>query len=155
MWSFTVKTVLILIGSLGAACLLIYGYVTYWFATKQIWRELAQDVTICPDWLEILPRPSLNAKHHVQHVYLAIEGYEPDRIAPFPIRLKDGSELNPEVQVLDEYGQVYNLKWRSLIGSLVGFGADFPRDRLYTSVRIRCDKSFRCSTVYWECARLK
>ena len=154
--SFTVKTLLVLVGSLGAVGLLIYGYVTYWFATKQIWRELAQDVLISSDWLEISPRPNLKARHHVQYVYLAIEGYDPDRFAPLgPITLPDGTELNPEVQVLDDYGQVYSLKGLSRIGSLVGFGASFPQERFYTAVRIRGDKSFRCSKVYWECSRLK
>jgi hypothetical protein len=72
-----------------------------------------------------------------------------------PLTLKDGTELHPELQVIDEYGKVYHLSGLTLIGSLVGFGAKFPRDRTYTGVKIRSDQAFRCSKVYWDCSRLK
>ena len=107
-------------------------------------------------WLDISPHPPLKVKHDIQHVYLAIEGYKYECGAPLvPITLTDGTELNPEIQVLDEYGQVYNLKGLTVVGTLTGFSARLPRDRVYTKVKIRGDQSFRCYKIYWECARLK
>jgi hypothetical protein len=150
------KATLIVFGVVVFIPLAYFGLVFFWLATKQSYREIARNVLISADWLNISPRPPLKVKHDVQHVYLAIENYKHDRAAPLrPITLTDGTELNPEIQVLDEYGQVYNLKGLTVVGTVVGFSTDFQSDRVYTEVKIRSDKPFHCTKVYWECSRLK
>lgn len=150
------KVVFIVLGALLLLFLAYWALVFYWLATKQSYREIARDVLISTDWLDIQPGPPLKVKHDVQHVYLAIEGYKHDLEDPLiPITLEDGTTLNPEIQVIDEDGRVYKLKGLAIVGTLVGFRAKFPRDGVYTRVMIRGDKPFRCSNVYWECSRMK
>ena len=149
--------ILLIAGAIVALLILfIVGSTLYYFATKQIRQEIARNVLISAAWLDIWPHPPLKARLDVQNVFLVIEGYKYELGAPLvPLTLKDGTELHPELQVIDEYGKVYHLSGLTLIGSLVGFGAKFPRDRTYTGVKIRSDQAFRCSKVYWDCSRLK
>jgi hypothetical protein len=150
------RIISIVLGVVSLILMAYLGLVFSWLATRQSYRKIARNVSISTDWLSISPRPPLKVKHHVQHVYLAIEGYQYDLATPLrPVMLTDGTELNPEIQVLDEYGQVYNLTGLAGEGNLLGFSARFPRDRFYTEVKIRGDKPFRCSSVYWECSQLK
>ena len=150
------KAILIILGALFFIIFAYYGLVFLLLARMHSYRVIARNVLISADWLDIFPRPPLKAKHDVQHVYLAIEGYKHDVDDNLrPITLTDGTELDPEIQVLDEYGQVYNLRGLTVVGTWVGFSADFPRDRVYTAVKIRGNKPFRCSKVYWGCSKLK
>jgi hypothetical protein len=147
------KLVLIILGIMLFVILAYYALIFFLLARMRSSRVIAHNVLVSADWLDVFPRPPLKVEHDVQHVYLAIEGckYNSHRSLK-PITLKDGTELNPEIQVLDEYGEVYNLQGLTVVGDLVGFSTHFPRDRVYTEVKIRNDKPFHCSKVYWKCS---
>jgi hypothetical protein len=149
----------ILIG-LGCLILLYVGFIAYSLLTRQIDREIASNLPISSDWVEINLRPPLEAGNLTQTVILYIEGYKRD-IADTrqQIIMPDGTILIPEAQVIDEYGNVYPLKIGQWLSNGVGFTRDFdagsnskfPQDRAYPKVRIRSDRPFKISKVFWEC----
>jgi|ERR1041384_1906468 hypothetical protein len=153
----TIKYILL---GLGGLLLLYAGFIVYSLLTRQVDREIGSNLSISSDWIEITPEPPLKARNLTQTVILYIEGYKRD-IADTrqQIIMPNGTVLNPEVQVIDEYGNVYPLKVGQWLSNGVGFTRDFdagssskfPQDRTYTKVRIRSDRPFRISKVFWEC----
>lgn len=92
-------------------------------------------------------------------VYLqSAGGYEPD-YRTWGLRLPDGTVVRPEVQLVDQYGGVYQLT----VGELGQTGISFnfrdpvsheeilPTDRTYQAVRIRSSTPIKFSGVVWRC----
>ena len=146
--------------ALGFLVLLYAGYIVYSLLTRQIDREIAGNLSISSEWVEITPRPPLKARNRTQTVILYIDGYKRD-IADTrsQIIMPDGTVLNPEVEVIDEYGKVYPLRIGQWLSGGVGFSRDsdpgsnsrFPQDRTYSKVRIRSAQPFKVVKVFWEC----
>src|SRR5207253_2900550 len=84
------------------------------------------------------------------------------------MRFPDGSLVRPEVQVVDQHGNVYSLDSPMFLskdhtsGELnagmgfstqfnVGIDSNFPSDRVYPVVRIRNDKPIHVSRIIWFC----
>jgi len=72
------------------------------------------------------------------------------------ILMPDGEVVNPEIQVVDQYGNIFNLVYRGARRGLwPAFGLpypnEWPRDRKYRTVRIRSPKPIKCKAVYWFC----
>jgi hypothetical protein len=123
-------------------------------------RDIAGATAITPQWLEIGPTPALKASGKQSLVILDLEGdYTPDFQAQM-LRFPDGSLGMPEVQLVDQQGQVFPLHFlmvhhRDRTGSNVmggaGFGSpDLPTDRSYGKVRVRSDKPIKCSKIIWR-----
>jgi len=123
-------------------------------------RDIAGATAITSQWLEIGPVPALKSTSKQSLVILELEGdYTPDFQAQV-LRFPDGSRGMPEVQLVDQQGQVFPLHFlmvhhRDRTGSNVmggaGFGApDLPTDRSYTKVRFRSDKPIKCSKIIWR-----
>jgi hypothetical protein len=160
------KILLILFAVVAAVVLFFIGHAYYWFATKQRYFTIASNVNISTDWLETTPQPPLKATKQIQYLIISVEGYKRNLHRNFEdksmqIKLPDGTEINPEVQIVDEYGKVYSLKPTLFTPGGMGFGGDFdshssfPQDRSYTKVKIRSDKSFKASKVTWGCMNQK
>jgi len=123
-------------------------------------RDIAGATAITSQWLEIGPAPPLKPAGKQSFVILELEGdYTPDFQAQM-LRFPDGSLGMPEVQLVDQRGQVFPLRFlmvhhRDRTGSSVmggaGFGApDLPADRSYGKVRVRSDKPVKCSKIIWR-----
>ena len=123
-------------------------------------RDIAGATAITSQWLEITPAPALKPSGKTSFVILELEGnYTPDFQGQM-LRFPDGSRGMPEVQLVDQQGQVFPLHFlmvhhRDRTGSNVmggaGFGApDLPTDRSYGKVRVRSDKPMKCSKIIWR-----
>jgi len=123
-------------------------------------RDIAGATAITSEWLEIGPASALKPSGKQSLVILELEGdYTPDFQAQM-LRFPDGSLGMPEVQLVDQQGQVFPLHFlmvhhRDRTGSNVmggaGFGApDLPTDRSYGKVRVRSDKPLKCSKIIWR-----
>jgi len=122
-------------------------------------RDIAGATAITSQWSEIGPTPALKPSSKQSLVILELEGdYTPDFQAQM-LRFPDGSLGMPEVQLVDQQGQVFPLHFlmvhhRDRTGSNVmggaGFGADLPADRSYGKVRVRSDKPIKCSKIVWR-----
>lgn len=151
------KILLILIIIIAVAVLFVIGRTIYWFATKQSDREVATDVNISTDWLEITPQPALKATKQVQTLIILIDDYNrtlDDTRNQLP--LPDGTLADPEVEVVDESGKEYRLHPSLLVSSGVGYTGDYaprsslPQNKSFTKIRIRSDKPFRAAKIIWE-----
>ena len=130
--------------------------------------KLSGPVSIADEWVEFHPQPLLRAEKDSQMVVLDLE-------APFKddfygegngpskgsgILMPDGDVINPEIQVIDQYGNVFSLVYA---GSRRTFRPVYslphpnkwPRDREYATVRIRSRKPIKCKAIYWYCESAK
>jgi hypothetical protein len=123
-------------------------------------RDIAGATAITAQWLDIKPEPVLKPSSKTSLVILELEGdYTPDFQAQM-LRFPDGSLGMPEVQLIDEQGNIFSLHFlmvhhRDRTGSNImggaGFGSpDLPTDRSYNHVRIRSDKPIKCSKIIWR-----
>ena len=122
--------------------------------------DIAGSTAITSKWLEITPVPALKPSGKTSLVILELEGdYTPDFQAQM-LRFPDGTMGMPEVQLVDQQGNVFPLHFlmvhhRDRTGSNVmggaGFGApDLPSDRSYGKVRVRSDKPIKCLKIIWR-----
>lgn len=122
-------------------------------------REILGTTTLTTEWLEITPKEPLQASRRVQQVTLVLEPYIKKDKNSWGIVLPDGSVVTLEVQIIDQYGNIYNLTAPEFISTPGtnktierSFGIyDLPQDRLYKAVRIRSSKSINVSRIIWRC----
>jgi hypothetical protein len=123
-------------------------------------RDIVGSTAITSQWLDIKAAPELKPSGKSSLVILELEGdYTPDFQAQM-LRFPDGALGMPEVQLVDEQGNVFPLHFlmvhhRNRTGSNVmggaGFGSpELPTDRGYSKVRIRSDKPMKCSKIIWR-----
>ncbi|HZS46800.1 MAG TPA: hypothetical protein VFC63_17135 [Blastocatellia bacterium] len=130
---------------------------------RPIYLELATNLAVSSEWIEIIPQKPLTAEKDRNDIILSIEGYLHNIHEPFhPIKMPDGTVVNPEIQIVDQDGIVYPLKFSLRIGSSLGFGGvpsakwdKSVRNRVYVKVRIRCDEPITLSKVFWACSYMK
>jgi hypothetical protein len=77
------------------------------------------------------------------------------------ILMPDGDVINPEIEVIDQFGNVFSLVFSGARVSGSGKGGTvlyhkpypqkFPRDRVYETVRIRSPRQISCKAIYWFC----
>lgn len=122
-------------------------------------REIMGPVTVFTEWLEITPKKPLVPERRIHEIFLkSAGGYEPD-YKGWGLRLPDGTVLTPEVQLVDQYGGVYQLKFGVLDETGISFTFRdpvsheeiLPTDRTYRAVRIRSSKPIKFSRVVWRC----
>ena len=145
--------ILVLVGVLAIALgnFSVVGQI-YRFFNPYLDREIAGPTTISSEWLEIVPEPPLRTERQVQYLVLDVaDPFEPV-YESWSLRLKDGSLVQPNVRLIDESGNVYDLTSPALDEKGIAFkNSDLPRDRAYRTVRIRADKPIHLSRVYWRC----
>lgn len=153
--------------SLGAVCLGVVVIVVVFFVYPRMGplpnftdRNIAGETEINSEWLEIKPDPMLKFIGKTPLVILELEGdYAPD-FATRKLRYPDGTFGAPEMQLIDEQGNVFSLyllmaQHRDRTGSNAmggaGFGSlDLPRDRSYVKLRIRSEKPMKVSKIIWR-----
>jgi hypothetical protein len=106
--------------------------------------EISDPVTIGDEWIELHPDSGLNAEKTFQWIYLDLEspfkddlyqeGKEPNKGKG--ILMPDGEVINPEIEVIDQYGNTFNLVYAGSIGFKPRYKVpspnELPRDRKYT-----------------------
>ena len=150
--------------ALGTICLVIFVVLFLYRRTGPLPtlsdRDISGATAITSQWLEIKPESHLKPSGKTSLVILELEGdYTPDFQSQM-LRFPDGTLGMPEVQLIDEQGNVFPLHFlmvhhRDRTGSNVmggaGFGAtDLPTDRSYGKVRVRSDKPMKCSRIIWR-----
>jgi hypothetical protein len=152
--------ILLPLAVIGLAFAAFISFKVYRMFNPYLDREIGGAVTLTSEWLEITPQEPLRPERQVQYLYVDTpEPFDPD-YQSWGIRFPDGSVIVPEVQLIDQQGNVYNLKASSFsladstrtdIVSGIGFRArGVPQDRVYPKVRIRSDKPIRASRIIWR-----
>jgi hypothetical protein len=136
--------------------------------------KISGPVTLDEKWVEFNPKPYLKPDKDWQEIGLELEqpfnddffkkGKGPDKGKG--ILMPDGDVINPEIEVMDQYGNVFKLVYTGAIG--VGgngkggkvtyanpYPQKFPRDREYKAVRIRSLRPIKCKAIYWLCESAK
>lgn len=129
------------------------------------WVKLSGPIVVGKEWVEFHPERPLKAEKTIQFVVVDLEpplkcdilgeGDGPDRGKG--ILMPDGDVINPEVEVVDQYGNTFSLVWRGARGGLsspayrLPYPNELPQDREYKVVRIRSPKPIRCKAIYWLC----
>ena len=139
---------------------LVVALIAYQFLkSPYLDREVAGSVTTSSEWVEITPKEPLRSQRQIQQIILYLKKPIKKDENSWKIVLADGSVVMPEVQLVDQHGNKFDLLDPQFIdpaalpGYIVrGFGIqDLPKGRVYTKVRIRSDKPFQISKVVWRC----
>lgn len=153
--SFT-KKVFLVIGVFCLISLAIFGISTSiniyrWIFNPYLDQDIAGPVMLSSDWLEIVPKEPLRAERQIQ--YMILNFAEPVKADYMRLRLPDGSLVVLEVQLVDQYGNIFNLRSSALDETRMGFTSEnsLPKDRVYRTVRIRSNKPINISRIYWHC----
>jgi hypothetical protein len=150
--SFNQK-VLIGIGVSLTIPLAVSGLIAFSMMTSLSEREIAGATTSSSDWLEIKANPRLKASKESQYLVLDVATPFELEDRAWGVRMLDGSIVTPEVQLIDEYGNTFNLDEPSMFSPTSHFTQRgfsmraLPRDRVYRAVRIRSDKPIQYSRV--------
>jgi hypothetical protein len=160
-----IKKILLLLGLICLVPVVIVGFYMsadlYHFFNPYLDRDIAGPMTISSAWTEIVPKEPLKPERQVQYIYLeTTQPFDPD-YSTWGIRYSDGSVVVPEVQLVDQDGNSYNLQpssyslkdpSRSDVVSGIGFDRqDLPKDKVYLMVRVRSGKAISSSRIYWRC----
>ena len=115
-----------------------------------------------PDWAEMTGIKPERKRTDRQVVSLCIEGYEFDRDDDsLAIKLTDGRVVDPEVQVLDSSGNIFETEDGTRFGNTIGLSV-LPRGDIRLSsekqeavIRIRSNEPFLCRSIGWHTKRGK
>jgi hypothetical protein len=128
--------------------------------------KLSGPVTIGNEWVEFAPKQLLKADKDLQWVLLDLAPPFEDnsRAGPGPgaeggIRMPDGEVINPEIEVIDQYGNSFKLNWGGTRHGWPAYDLPYPqklpRDREYKTVRIRSPRPIKFKAIYWFCDSVK
>ena len=135
--------------------------------------KLSGPITLGENWVEFNPKPALKPDKDWQEVGLELEqpfnddffneGNGPNKGKG--ILMPDKDVINPEIEVVDQYGNAFTLVY---VGAFVpgsGKGGTvryarpypdkFPADREYKTVRIRSPRPITLKAIYWLCQSRK
>lgn len=129
------------------------------------WVKLSGPTVVGNEWVEFHPERPLKAEKTIQFIVIDLEpplqcdilgeGNGPNRGKG--ILMPDGDVINPEVEVIDEFGNTFSLVWRGARGGLsspayrLPYPNEFPQDRTYKVVRMRSPKPITSRAIYWFC----
>lgn len=142
----------------GFILLLVIGSCVVGIATSHSDQQVSGEITVTSEWAVISSKEPL--KPQKQHQHLNLEVAEPllrDNTNLENIRLANGTPVHLEAQIVDEYGNVYDLNMQRTPtpsrheNSIYDYSSRLPKDRTYTQVRLRSDKPLRLSRVLWHC----
>jgi hypothetical protein len=158
--SFNQK-VLIGIGVVLSIPVALFALIGYAMMTALSEREIAGPTSSNAEWLEIKPNPPLKPSKESQYLVLDVANPYELEDKSWGVRLPDGTIVIPEVQLIDEYGNTFNLDQPAMFSPTSHFTQrgfwmwDLPKDRVYRAVRIRSDKPIQYSRVIWRCENHK
>ena len=164
------RIVLIIIGCLVTLAVGFIFLVMYLLQLPMyVNRTIAEDVKVNSEWIELTPSSSMKIKRQYQAIGLVINGARtPSKSSG--LFLKDGTPINPEVQISDTAGNWYELKggsygvstydpetetWNADIADFKPNDWKLPPDIEFKTVRIRSEQPFICAKVIWRNYNLK
>lgn len=127
--------------------------------------KISGPLTIGEAWVELHAEPQLKADKDIPQLVLDLEGpfkddfYKEGR-GPNKgkgILMPDGEVINPEVELVDQNGNVFALVYGGARGGapVYQYPSELPQDRGYKTVRIRSPKPIKCKAIYWYCESRK
>jgi hypothetical protein len=108
--------------------------------------------------MEIKPTEPLRPEREINSIILTFATtYELNKQSN-GFRFPDGEVVLPEVQLVDQEGKIYQLGIATIGDRGVGFSSfnpathlnNLPRDKVFTTVRLRSKKPFQCSKITWS-----
>jgi hypothetical protein len=137
---------------------LLYGVWLLSLMTLDSEQEISGPVTISTEWTEFTPKEPLQPDKETQEVVLNSAEPLVRNTALHDIRLADGTAVKPELQLIDQSGNVFvaddvdRYPTPSLYNEGISCSVTrLPQDRLYTKVRVRSDKTLKLSRIVWHC----
>ena len=124
---------------------------------------IAHELRVTEDWSEFSTKKPAIPPGSMQHIFLMVPGYEFEGFdARFKITLPDGTIVEPQIQVIDEGGIVFDAEDGHRSGKVIGFtvrptvdGYWISSDSQNVRVRIRSEKPFECAVMGWRTKHLK
>jgi hypothetical protein len=131
-------------------------------------REIGSNLNVSSDWIEITPNSPMSKVRQFQSVILNIEGAYTDTDRKEPnLFLADGTQIAPELEILDQDGN-----WHVLHSGSLGVGTSFDESKMavsyvgfksqaleqiisFKSVRLKSTTPFTCKSVKWRNYNLK
>jgi hypothetical protein len=121
-------------------------------------RDIYGAVTLPVEWMEITPVEPLRPEREINSIDLTFATKYELNSQSNGYRFPDGEVVLPEVQLVDQEGKVYPLGIAAIGAGGVDFSSfnpvshlnNLPRDKVFTTVRIRSRKPFQCSKITWS-----
>jgi hypothetical protein len=137
--------------------------ISNWLIKKMYDSEIVgENILITSDWTEILPQQPLKIKKRFQRISMRIlceQNLDQEENIWF---LEDGTVINPQVEIVDEFGNTYELEGGQagvipknseiIVASSLGFSCKsggLPENRTYTKIRVRNNQTFLCPKIIW------
>ena len=117
-------------------------------------REIKGPITLSSEWIEITPDKPLKPEREYQQIVLSLSEPFLGDFEAKGVRLLDGSIITPQVQLVDQNGDTFDLKYGGFRGRMNIYYSNFdqlPKDREYRTVRIRSEKPINCKRILWSC----
>ncbi len=117
---------------------------------------IANNVAVGAEWLELDIEPPTSAKAREQSILLDIDGIQdPWGSGASDLLLKDGTVLLPEIELLDNDGNLIPFKRSGLSRKDKVFVVFRPKKELspesrFVKVRIRSDVAFQSRSIRWR-----
>jgi hypothetical protein len=147
----------VLIAALFGVCVLLFGLFVLSAVMSHRDREISGELVLSPEWVEVTPDKPLSFPKRSQGIVLYIaEPLVPDNLDLTRPRLTDGTLIRPEVQLVEQDGSVADVELLRAPSpsmhhnSLGGHVRRLPEGRVYTKVRVRCDRPLRVSRIIWH-----
>ena len=124
---------------------------------NSVTRRISKAVTLGPEWRVFELKPPLEVLRVGQKIRIELEGVG-DWVRPHgALILRDGSQVEVEVELKDQEGGRHRLVATTL-GASIGFGpekaeegAGFAQQRKFTELRVRSTKSIAAKSIDWYC----
>jgi hypothetical protein len=122
-------------------------------------QEISGPRVLSDEWLEIVPDKPLRPERIVQQIIIYVDKPVTMDRDSWDLVLPDGSRVSPEVELVDEDGNIYELTVPSAVENpnsneafQRGFGLrGLPKDKVYRAVRIKSAKPVRVLKIVWRC----
>jgi hypothetical protein len=120
-------------------------------------RTVAESAMLGPEWTVLAINPPLEVQRTGQIIRMQLPEIN-DWVKPEgPLLLRDGSQVDVQVELRDQGGKRFLLVPVSL-GALIGFGlvdpeegAGFLKNRRFTELRVRGTKPIVAKKIDWYC----
>lgn len=158
-----ISIVVLVFGLLAVFLLYMLNFLTK-RALKPKYLVVSKNLSVSNQWTDLPCQKPPKRRGNEQHIYLKIPEYEFDwSRKTFDIQLPDGTVVRPEMEVVDELGNVYAAMDGTRMGNLVGFTVKINRatgkklsvDQQNVIVKIRSFVPFECSELGWYTKRMK
>ena len=125
-------------------------------------RQISGPLVVTGEWVEIKPKKPLTMDNPVQEIVMEMDRNIRVDVDNWNLVLPDGSLASPEVQLVDQSGNVYPMPIPSASKSEItqswtrGFRISIeahsrlPSTTVFPIVRVRSDLRISCSKIFWR-----